>query len=390
MPEIYGVLLLFAGAAGWYFAYVFYHGKKQPKIPGEYIQGLNYLLNEQPDNALEIFINLVEVDTETVETHLVLGNMFRRRGEVDRAIRVHQNLIAKPSLEPLDKSTAFLELAKDYLKAGLLDRAETLLVEVIEIGLRSDQAYPLLLSLYEREKEWQRAIDTAKEMARISGKKVHRITAHYYCELSQIEFEKSRDGIIEAKKLAKRALRCDKHCARASVLLGDYAMHEENHKSAIKYYQAVATQNPQYLPEVLMKIRTAFARLGDTRGFREFLASSKDTRFGGILLATLLSNLAADDAERKIISGWLLDKPQLSLLEISAFLHSIQAEAGSPEARSLSGVGLRKLHSSIDSFMRGYSSHQCGQCGFRAKTLYWQCPGCHYWGAVVPVMPSLN
>ena len=112
---------------------------------------MNYLLNEQPDKALEVFIDLVDVDTETVETHLVLGNMFRRRGEVDRAIRIHQNLIARPALEAIDKSTALLELAKDYLKAGLLDRAESLLNDVIDIGMQTDEAYPLLLGLYEQE-----------------------------------------------------------------------------------------------------------------------------------------------------------------------------------------------------------------------------------------------
>jgi len=150
MPEIYWLLLLLAGVAGWFFAQIFYKSRSKPKIPGEYLKGLNYLLNEQPDKALEVFIDLVDVDTETVETHLVLGNMFRRRGEVDRAIRIHQNLIARPTLEVVDKSTALLELAKDYLKAGLLDRAESLLKDVIEIGMQTDEAYPLLLGLYEQ------------------------------------------------------------------------------------------------------------------------------------------------------------------------------------------------------------------------------------------------
>jgi len=162
MPEIYWLLLLLAGAAGFYIAHSYHSGKSKPKIPGEYLKGLNYLLNEQPDKALEVFIDLADVDTETVETHLVLGNMFRRRGEVDRAIRIHQNLIARPALESIYKSTALLELAKDYLKAGLLDRAEALFNDVISIGLQTDEAYPLLLSLYEQEKEWGKAIETTK------------------------------------------------------------------------------------------------------------------------------------------------------------------------------------------------------------------------------------
>ena len=238
MPEIYWLLLLLAGVIGWFLAQIFYKNRSKPKIPGEYLKGLNYLLNEQPDKALEVFIDLVDVDTETVETHLVLGNMFRRRGEVDRAIRIHQNLIARPALEAIDKSTALLELAKDYLKAGLLDRAETLLNDVIEIGMQTDEAYPLLLGLYEQEKEWSLAIETTKKLEKVKGKKMNHITAHYYCELSEVAFENSGNDENEpkklAKQLAKKALSYDKNCARASVLLGNIAMHEENYKAAIK------------------------------------------------------------------------------------------------------------------------------------------------------------
>ena len=385
MPEIYWLLLLLAGAAGWYLAYIFYKNKVKPEIPGEYLKGLNYLLNEQPDKALEVFIELVDVDSETVETHLVLGNMFRRRGEVDRAIRIHQNLIARPALNSVYKSTALLELAKDYLKAGLLDRAESLFADVIEIGVQTDEAYPLLLGLYEQEKEWQKAIETTKKLERVSGKKMNQVTAHYYCELSEIEFRDPENGIISAIKLAKKALSYDKNCARANVLLGNFAIHEKNYKSAVKHYKAVSKQNPEYLPEVFMKLREAFLRQDDHSGFREFLASIKDTELSGISLSTLLANLSDNDAEKKMILDWLLEKSELSLLEVNAFLKNKQTEN-----ESLNELGLSKIQFSVENFIRGRASHQCKQCGFHGKALYWQCPSCHYWGTVVPIMPSLN
>jgi len=385
MPEMYWLLLLLAGVAGWLLAQIFYKSRSKPKIPGEYLKGLNYLLNEQPDKALEVFIDLVDVDTETVETHLVLGNMFRRRGEVDRAIRIHQNLIARPALEVLDKSTALLELAKDYLKAGLLDRAETLLKDVIEIGRQTDEAYPLLLGLYEQEKEWELAIQTTKKLEKVKGKKMNHITAHYHCELSEVALESNVNDKNEAKKLAKKALSYDKNCARANVLLGHIAMHEENYKNAIKSYIAVAKQKPEYLPEVFANLRESFLRMDDYQGFKQFLLSIKDTNLSGLTLTNLLVNLSEDDAEKNMIMDWLLEKSELSLLEVNGFLKSRALEN-----KSISELGLSIVQESVEQFISDRSTHQCKQCGFHGKLLYWQCPSCHSWGTVVPVMPSLN
>lgn len=389
MPELYWLLLLLAGIAGWFLANTFHKNRSKPKIPGEYLKGLNYLLNEQPDKALEVFIDLVDVDTETVETHLVLGNMFRRRGEVDRAIRIHQNLIARPTLEVVDKSTALLELAKDYLKAGLLDRAETLLKDVINIGIQTDEAYPLLLGLYEQEKEWSLAIETTKKLEKVKGRKMNHITAHYYCELSEATLKNSAneegDSQKSAKQLAKKALSHDKNCARASVLLGHIAMREENYKTAIKFYIAVAKQKPEYLPEVFMNLRKAFHLQNDQEGFKQFLLKIKDTSLSGITLSNLLENLGEEDAEKQLILDWLLEKSELSLLEVNGFLKSKTAEQ-----ESITELGLAKIQESVEQFISNRSTHQCKQCGFHGKLLYWQCPSCHNWGTVVPVMPSLN
>jgi lipopolysaccharide biosynthesis regulator YciM len=385
MPEIYWLLLLSAGVAGWFLAQIFYKKRSKPKIPGEYLKGLNYLLNEQPDKALEVFIDLVDVDTETVETHLVLGNMFRRRGEVDRAIRIHQNLIARPTLEAMDKSTALLELAKDYLKAGLLDRAETLLNDVIEIGMQTEEAYPLLLGLYEQEKEWSMAIETTKKLEKVQGIKMNHITAHYYCELGEAAHSDNDSDENEAKKLAKKALSYDKDCARASVLLGNIAMRQQNYKSAIKFYMAVAEQKPEYLPEVFMDLRKAFIGHNDQAGFKKFLNGIKDTNLSGITFSNLLKNLNENDTDKQNILDWLLEKPELSLLEVNEFLKSNNYQRG-----VIDEAGLSKIQDSVEKLIKDRSTHQCKQCGFHGKLLYWQCPGCHSWGTVVPIMPSLN
>ncbi len=385
MFELYWLLLLLAGAAGWYLAYIIYRSKPKPKIPGEYLKGLNYLLDEQPDKAIEVFIDLVDVDTETVETYLILGNMFRRRGEVDRAIRIHQNLIARPALGPSYKSTALLELAKDYLKAGLLDRAESLFTEVIKIGLQADEAYPLLLGLYEQEKEWNRAIDTAMELEKASDVSMSQTIAHYYCELSELEFASQADHPAAARKMAKKALSHDKNCARANVLLGNYAMHEKDYRAAIRHYCSVSKQHPEYLPEIFLELREAFLQQDNREGFRQFLLKTSDSKLSGIFLSTLLTDLSDDDAERNEVHQLLLQKPKLSLLEINAFLKNLHLQD-----KSLGELNADKIQASIESFVNRSSSHQCRQCGFHGKRLYWQCPSCHYWGTVIPVVPGLD
>ena len=385
MLEMYWLLLLVAGAAGWYLAYIFYRSRPKPKIPGEYLKGLNYLLDEQPDKALEVFIDLVDVDTETVETYLILGNMFRRRGEVDRAIRIHQNLIARPALGPDYRSTALLELAKDYFKAGLLDRAESLFAEVIKLGLRAEEAYPLLLSLYEQEKEWEKAIETATEMQKKSDSRMNQTIAHYYCELSEQEFARRADELGAARKMARKALSQDKNCARANVLLGNYAMHEKNYRAAIKHYTGVSRQNPEYLPEIFLKLREAFLMQDNQDEFRQFLLKISDSKLSGVLLPALLTSLALNEAERNEVIHLLEQKPALSLPEISAFLKNLQQQQ-----RSLGALSADRIQASIESFVSGSSSHQCRQCGFQGKRLYWQCPSCHYWGTVIPVVPGLD
>lgn len=385
MFEMYWLLLLMAGAAGWYLAYIYYRSRPKPKIPGEYLKGLNYLLDEQPDKALEVFIDLVDVDTETVETYLILGNMFRRRGEVDRAIRIHQNLIARPALGANYRSTALLELAKDYFKAGLLDRAESLFVEVVKLGLQAEEAYPLLLSLYEQEKEWEMAIETATEMQKKSDKRMNQTIAHYYCELSEQEFAGHAGDLAAARKMARKALSHDKGCARANVLLGNYAMHEKNCRVAIKHYTGVFRQKPEYLPEIFLKLREAFLMQDNQDGFRQFLLKIRDSKLSGILLPALLTNLTLNETERNEVLQLLEHKPELSLPEISAFLENLRQQE-----KSLGELGADRIQASIENFISGCNSHQCRQCGFQGKRLYWQCPSCHYWGTVIPVVPGLE
>ena len=218
--EILFLLLPVAALSGWLVGRGGVSGHRREEgglFSPDYFKGLNYLLNEQPDKAVEVFVQMLEVDSETVETHFALGNLFRRRGEVDRAIRIHQNLIARPTLNRTQRNQALFELARDYMAAGLLDRAEALFEELIDDREYSEQVGCQLLEIYQQEKEWDQAIEVAR---RLQGTGIDGapLISHFYCELAERAMR--RNDYAEAGKLLKRALSEDRANVRVSLLEG--------------------------------------------------------------------------------------------------------------------------------------------------------------------------
>ena len=173
MQELFWLLLPLAALSGWYAAMASARdrtsGASRTLLSPDYFKGVNYLLNEQSDKAVEVFTRALEVDSDTVETHLALGNLYRRRGEVDRAIRIHQSLISRESLRAEERSEAALELGHDYLRAGLLDRAESLFKELVDSDSYVDRALSRLVDIYEQERDWGRAIRTARRLEQETG-----------------------------------------------------------------------------------------------------------------------------------------------------------------------------------------------------------------------------
>ena len=218
------LLLMAAAALGWLFARWGWSGLRDSRfkfVSAEYFKGLNFLLNEQPDKAIEVFIRMAEVDSETVETHFALGSLFRRRGEVDRAIRIHQNIIARPTLGRGHRTQALFELAQDYLRAGLLDRAENILLELIDTPTYTEPALRSLISLYEQQKDWEQAIAMRRRLQAVTGVSEEETTAQYFCELAQAALT-SLDMALAVRYL-KRAQSHDPDCVRASLLLAKIA-----------------------------------------------------------------------------------------------------------------------------------------------------------------------
>ncbi len=265
MYDLFWLLLPLAAASGWAAARYSDHRRKSASrahLNSAYGQGINYLLNEEPDKATDVLVKLVAVDPETVELHLALGSLFRRRGEVDRAIRVHRNIIARTRVSNVLRNQAKLELGRDFLKAGLLDRAEELLQELLQQPVYVAEVSRHLVDLYQQEKEWSKAIEVAERITEDdAGEDWQNRIAHYYCELGELSLAQGDHD--EAISLAECALAADAGCARANVLIGSVCQHQGRFSAAIDAYQAVATQNSSLADEVLSDIQHCHRHIDD-------------------------------------------------------------------------------------------------------------------------------
>jgi lipopolysaccharide biosynthesis regulator YciM len=376
-------LLPLAAASGWLGARL--EQKRRSKrnsfdLPSAYFRGLNFLLNEQPDKAIEVFTQVLEVNSETVETHLALGNLFRRRGEVERAIRIHQNLIARPTLDKEQRSRALLELGQDYLKAGLFDRAENLFLELAEIRLHSEQALQLLLRIYQQEKEWDKAISSARKLGRLTGRNIDSLVAHFYCELAEAALAKHDYG--PARSYAKDALSNDRGCVRASILLGDIEAANGRYREAIKAWKHIETQDAHFLGEVADKIAEGYRRMGDEDGLYEFFRSALERhQLIGLILtfADIIKNREGIDVAEKFVVESLRRKPSVHGLHRLIELNLVEAKGSSKD-------DLMLLRNIIEELREQHQGYACQQCGFKGKSLHWLCPSCNSWSTIKPVL----
>jgi lipopolysaccharide biosynthesis regulator YciM len=282
LVEISLALLPVAAFSGWLIGRRSSSNKKNSvrfDLPSNYLKGLNYLLNEQQDKAIELFISMLDVDNDTVETHLALGSLFRRRGEVDRAIRIHQNLIARPTLSQLQRAQALSELGQDYMRAGLLDRAETLFSELVDKEPHSEAALQQLLDIYQQEKDWNKAIQISHLLENRTGQSRRAIVAQYYCETADELYRHGEPA--KALKFIKKAMNEDVNCARASILEGTIEQEAGNIKAAIKAFHRIEHQDPELLPEVIQPLTDCYRHIGKIESMVTFLRQNI-ARHGGI------------------------------------------------------------------------------------------------------------
>jgi lipopolysaccharide biosynthesis regulator YciM len=384
----YLLLLLLPVAVyfGWWLARAFERRsvkKRNRLFSDQYFQGLNYLLNEQPDKAIQVFLELAEVNQDTVETHMALGNLFRRRGEVDRAIRFHQNIIAKPGLGPEQRTQALLELGEDYMRAGLLDRAERLFAELIETDAHTPSALRSLLEIYQQEKDWEKALEQAQRLEQVSGEHMGAVMAQFCCELAEAALaEGDRD---RARRHLRQARRNDPRCVRARLLLADIAAQEGEDSAALDLYEEIAELDPDYIPELLEDYCDMANASGALSRSREKLQEWAE-RYNGIsLILRLTESIAAeqgDAAAGQFLVHSLTSKPSVKgldrLIELKA--------AGHLDEESSDDI----LKAVTTRLLSRQPRYRCHHCGFSGQTHHWLCPSCRQWNTTKRIQGVLG
>ena len=343
-------------------------------LPRSYLEGLNFLLNEQPDKAIDSFLEVAKVDSQTVELHFALGNLFRRRGETERAIRMHQNLIDLPDLDERVRLQALSELGQDYLKAGLLDRAEEIFNKLLGSSFE-EEAKRNLLEIYQVEKEWLKAVEIARELPDVAS---HREIAEYYCELAANEIMRSRPDT--AREYLDVAMQENRKCVRASLLHGDLLLQEGKAQEAIAAWQRIEQQDPAYLALVAQ-------RLLETHRKQERLAegiallSGYLERYPSLDLLEVVYQLVLEsdgtEAAYRLVRAELQRNPTLLGLEK---LMSARLPLVSPELRP----DVELARSIIQGYTKRLSRYRCDNCGFKARQFYWRCPACGGWETYPP------
>lgn len=346
-------------------------------LPRGYFKGLNFLLNEQPDKAIDAFIEIVTLDPETVELHFALGNLFRRRGEIERAIRVHQNLLARPDLPLEYQIHSQYELGQDYLKAGLLDRAEETFNYLVETQYAA-QARRALLEIYQREKEWMRAIDAARALQESGAGGRQKEIAQFYCELAQDELVHTHPDA--ALSMLEKALAADRNNVRATMLTGDVFLTNGDVEGALLAWRRVEHQSVPHVALVAQRLMDGYRAVGRSQEgvnlLKNYLAEAPSIDLLEVVFKAVLE-LDGVDAANQLVSDELRRTP--TLLGLDKLLEARLMDAR-PEVRP----ELSLVKNLVHGYAQKLARYQCTHCGFKARQFYWQCPGCSQWETYPP------
>ena len=347
-------------------------------LPQSYFQGLNFLLNEQQDKAIEAFIEVVKIDPQTVELHFALGSLFRRRGEVDRALRMHHNLVDRADLDDDKRQQAIFELAQDYLKAGILDRAESLFSE-LENTAYAKQALEFLLELFQKEHDWPKAIAVSQRLAAVSGQPDSKQASFFYCEMASEEI--AQGNLIAAREHLQQALRDCPNAVRATMMLGDMLAEEGRAQDAIDTWKNIETQDAQYLPLVAERLLNTYRSLGREMDgialLREYLnkyhsLDLMNVVFDGVLKSegsAAAYQLVHDELERNPTLLGLDKLLEARLLEVPADMRA----------------DVEMVKDLVHKRTRNLATYHCAHCGFKARQFYWHCPACQAWDSYSPL-----
>ena len=368
-------LFLLLVAAGWALGRFGEREEREgapPPLNVDYLKGLTFLLNEQTDQALEHFLKMVRVDDKTIETHFALGSLFRRRGEVDRAIRIHQNIIARPDLASEQRDQALFSLAKDYLRAGLLDRAEKLFVRLSQGSRYQVEALEQLCRIYEQEREWQHAIDAGQKLEVLSGKSLALQIAHYYCELA--EQAATKKDFAAARAFVKKAQSGRPRTLRGALTRAEIAQATDDTKTALRLYHRIIDESTYLITEALPKLVEIHARERSIEELERDLRVMLDKNpqmSTDVAYTAIVNNIGGVQVIDECVEHYMLNEPTLT--------EFIDLQRMDKTGKSERDAAIAKVRSALSRLAASTPRYKCTECGFSSQRLLWQCPSCKNW-----------
>ncbi|WP_312209540.1 lipopolysaccharide assembly protein LapB [Pseudescherichia sp.] len=383
MLELLFLLLPVAAAYGWYMGRRSAQQTKQDeanRLSRDYVAGVNFLLSNQQDKAVDLFLDMLKEDTGTVEAHLTLGNLFRSRGEVDRAIRIHQTLMESASLSYDQRLLAVQQLGRDYMAAGMYDRAEDMFNQLVDETDFRIGALQQLLQIYQATSEWQKAIDVAERLVKLGKDKQRGEIAHFYCELALQQM--GNDDMDRAMALLKKGAAADRSSPRVSIMMGRVLMAKGDYAKAVESLLRVIDQDKELVSETLEMLQTCYLQLGKTEEWAEFLTRCVEENVGAtadLMLAEIIDQREGQDQAQVAVTRQLQRHPTMRVFHKLMDYHLHDAEEGRAKE------SLMALRDMVGEQIRSKPRYRCQKCGFTAYTMYWHCPSCRAWSTVKPI-----
>lgn len=383
MLELLFLLLPVAAGYGWIMGRnsVRQAQREQSSILSRhYFRGLNFLLSDQPDKAVDTLIKMINLNSDTVETHIAMGNFFRHRGEIDRAIRVHQNLVSRDEIQPTQRENALKELGLDYVQAGFLERAENAFLQL----LNSDKHYVIaqqqLFNIYQTTKEWHRAIELAERMVGCHGDNddVSERLAHFYCEQALLERRAGYDE--KALPLLQEAVNADERAVRPWLMLGQMALEHQRYEEATGYFLQVAERDINWFCEAVPHLESIAEQTGQWQAFAQQLESHwQECATSYLAMVDVLLRQDQTEQAASYLLEQLRKRPTMKGFKTLMGLYIDQLED------SASTQSLKLLKELVENQIAHRPKYRCVSCGFSGRKLYWLCPSCRKWNVVKPI-----
>ena len=383
MLELLFLLLPVAAAYGWYMGRRSAQQTKQDeanRLSRDYVAGVNFLLSNQQDKAVDLFLEMLKEDTGTVEAHLTLGNLFRSRGEVDRAIRIHQTLMESASLTYEQRLLAVQQLGRDYMAAGLYDRAEEMFNQLVDETDFRISALQQLLQIYQATSEWQKAIDVAERLVKLGKDKQRVEIAHFYCELALQQM--GNEDMDKAMALLRKGAAADRSSPRVSIMMGRVYMAKGDYQKAVESLLRVIDQDKELASETLEMLQTCYQQPGMVEEWVAFLRRCVEENTGAyaeLMLADVVQDHEGTDTAQVYITRQLQRHPTMRVFHKLMDYHLNDAEEGRAKE------SLMVLRDMVGEQIRSKPRYRCQKCGFTAYTLYWHCPSCRAWSTIKPI-----